>query len=174
MSVGIRGDVFADFVRQHTRSLFSTAFLLTGSRERAEDLLQETLTALYPQWHRVEAADQPLPYVRRALTNRFLNSRRSAGREVVAWDVPESWDGVDVAEQVAASRTVWQLLGELAERQRAAVVLRYFHDQSDEEIAQGIGCRRGTARSLISRGLAAMRASLDDRTADRPDLGAQR
>lgn len=82
--------------------------------------------------------------------------------------------GVDVAEGVAASRTVWQLLGELAERQRAAVVLRYFHDQSDEEIAQGIGCRRGTARSLISRGLAAMRASLDDRTADRLDLGAQR
>jgi RNA polymerase sigma-70 factor (sigma-E family) len=174
MSVEIRGEVFAEFVRQHTRSLFSTAFLLTGSRERAEDLLQETLTALYPKWDRVEAADHPAAYVRKAITNRFLNSVRSAGREVVAWEVPDSWDGIDVSEQVAASRTVWQLLGELGERQRAAVVLHYFHDQSDEEIGAGIGCRRSTARSLISRGLATMRAALDERTSDRPDLGAQR
>lgn len=80
---------------------------------------------------------------------------------------------VDIAERVAISRTVWQLVGELGERQRAAVVLRYFHDQTDNEIADGLGCRRGSARSLISRGLAAMRASLDEQSG-RSDLGAQR
>lgn len=161
-------------MRTNTGSLFSTALLLTGSRECAEDLLQETLTALYPKWDRVEAADHPVAYVRRAVTNRFLNTVRSAGREVAAWDVPELWDGIDIAEQVAASSTVWQLLGRLGERQRAAVVLRYFHDQGDKEIAAGIRCRRGTARSLVSRGLATMRAALDERTPDRPDQGAQR
>lgn len=86
---------------------------------------------------------------------------------------PDSWDGVDIAERVAISRTVWQLVGELGQRQRAAVVLRYFHGQSDDEITAGIGCRRGTARSLISRGLAAIRASLDEQSG-RCDLGAER
>lgn len=69
-------DSFAEFVRAHTRSLFSTAFLLTGNRDRAEDLLQETMTALYPKWDKVRAADNQLAYVRRALTNRFLNNVR--------------------------------------------------------------------------------------------------
>jgi len=99
MRTDVRGDSFAEFVRTQTRSLFSTAFLLTGNRDRAEDLLQETLTALYPKWDRVEAADHPAAYVRKAITNRFLNSVRSAGREVVAWEVPDSWDGIDVSEQ---------------------------------------------------------------------------
>ncbi|MGI8416304.1 MAG: sigma factor [Nakamurella sp.] len=104
---------FAEFVQAQTRSLFGTAFLLTGSRDRAEDLLQETLTSLYPKWDKVLSADNQLAYVRRALTNRFLNDVRGSRREMVGWQIPDSWDGVDIAERVVISRTVWQLVGEL-------------------------------------------------------------
>lgn len=82
---------------------------------------------------------QPVAYVRRAVTNRFLNSVRSAGRETLMWDVPESWNGADLAERVATSGAIWQALSELSERQRAAVVLRYFHDLDDHEIADDLG-----------------------------------
>lgn len=165
---------FDEFVHSHSGTLFATAVLLTGNRDRGEELLQDTLTALYPKWDLVRGAEQPVAYVRRSLTNRFLNTVRSTRREVLAWEIPDSWDGRDLAERVVASRTVWQLLGELGERQRAAVVLRYFHDLDDHEIAADLGCRRGTARSLISRGLAAMRERLHGDSVDSSDLGAQR
>jgi RNA polymerase sigma-70 factor (sigma-E family) len=151
--------VFATFVAAYSRSLFGTAYLLTGSREAAEDLLQETLTRLYPKWAAVESADSPVAYVRRALANRFVSStRRPSYRDVAMWELPEAIADVDVAGTVANRRMLWQLLSELPERQRAALVLRYFHDLPDAEIARALDCREVTVRSLISRGVAAMRA----------------
>jgi RNA polymerase sigma-70 factor (sigma-E family) len=149
---------FAAFVREHSRSLFGTAYLLCGSADRAEDLLQDTLASLYPRWERVTEADRPVAYVRRALTNRFVSDgRRPRARDVTMWDVPETGDEPDVADVVADRRLLWALLGTLRERQRAAIVLRYFHGESDERIAAALGCRQVTVRSLISRGIAAMR-----------------
>ena len=80
---------FTTFVRQHSTTLLRAAYLLTGDRGAAEELVQDTLVRLYPQWSRVQAADVPLAYVRRCLTNNFLNSRRRAGREVLFADPPE-------------------------------------------------------------------------------------
>lgn len=149
---------FAAFVREHTRSLYATAYLLARTHVGAEDLLQDTLSSLYPKWRQVQTADNPLAYVRRSLSNRFVSSRRPASaHEQPRWELPDQPAGVDVAEQVAIGHTVWQLLGELPDRMRTALVLRYFHDWSDMEIAAALGCRRGTARSLLSRGLAAMK-----------------
>jgi RNA polymerase sigma-70 factor (sigma-E family) len=154
---------FESFVRGHTVVLMRTAFLLTGSKAAAEELLQETLTRLYPQWLRVSSADAPVAYVRRAMTNGFVSQRRApAARDVSVWELPDGWDGADLAETVAARCTVWQLLATLPPRQRAAIVLRHFHDLPEREIAQALGCRPVTVRSLISRGLAAMRAQVDD------------
>ena len=67
---------FSMFVRQHSTTLLRAAYLLTGDRGAAEELLQDTLVRLYPQWSRVQAADVPMAYVRRSLTNNFLNGRR--------------------------------------------------------------------------------------------------
>ena len=150
--------VFASFVAAHSRSLYGTAFLLTGNRDAAEDLLQETLTRLYPKWDAVAAADFPLAYVRRAMTNRFISSTRlSSFRDVPTWELPDSIADVDVAGSVTNRRVLWELMHDLPERQRAALVLRYFHDLPDAEIASSLGCREVTVRSLISRGVAAMR-----------------
>jgi RNA polymerase sigma-70 factor (sigma-E family) len=150
------------FVGAHYGDLFRTAGLLTGNRATAEDLVQETLTRLYPVWARVAGADQPVAYVRRSLTNRFLTSRRRlSAAELVTATVPERFLDNDPSDEVLNRGFVLQLLAQLNERQRAAVVMRFLHDISDQEIAASIGCRTATARSLISRGIASMRQHSD-------------
>jgi RNA polymerase sigma-70 factor (sigma-E family) len=150
---------FESFLRANSTSLLRTAFLLTGSHHAAEELLQETLTNLYPQWHRVEAAEAGLAYVRRSLTNRYISSRRSRrGGDLAMWELPDGWDGLDLGETVATRRTIWQLLAALSERQRAAVVLRIFHALTDDQIAAVLDCRPASVRSLISRGVTSMRS----------------
>lgn len=164
-------DPFALFVRAHSEQLFTTAYLLTGSSGRAEELLQDTLARLYPRWARVAAADSPVAYVRRSLANGFVSAgRRRSSRDVALTRLPEGGDGRDLAEDVADRALLWQLLDALPARQRAALVLRYFHDMPDEEVAEALGCRVATVRSLASRGVAAMRAAhhLDPVVTDRP------
>ena len=69
-------DPFGLFVRLHSEALFRFAYLLTGSSMYAEELLQDTLTRLYPRWARVAAADSPVAYVRRSLANRYVSVHR--------------------------------------------------------------------------------------------------
>ena len=149
---------FAAFVGAHSRSLFGTAYLLTGNRDHAEELLQDTLARLYPKWDAVARAESPVAYVRRSLANRFVSGTRSPAQRLRASsEVPDGAADIDVADLVADRRLLWQLLGDLPERQRAALVLRYFHDLPDSDIAQALNCRESTVRSLASRGVAAMR-----------------
>ena len=159
---------FADFVRTNTPALTRTAYLLCGDSLAAEELVQETLVRLYPKWQLVAAADAPLAYVRRSLANQFVNqSRRPWRREVTVETMPERPDTSDPAGQFDDREELWVMLGSLPARQRAALVLRYFHDLPDEEIGAALGCQLGTVRSLISRGLAALR---DRATASEGDI----
>jgi RNA polymerase sigma-70 factor (sigma-E family) len=152
---------FAGFVREHTSALLRMAYLLTGNRTAAEELVQDTLVRLYPKWERVEAAEAPLAYVRRALANGFINhQRRAARREYAYADVPEHADHRDALGQLHDRDEIWAGLLTLPERQRAALVLRFFEDLSDEESAAALGCRVGTIRSLVSRGLSALREQM--------------
>ena len=155
----MRRDVgFAGFVREHTPALLRTAYLLTGNAQQAEELVQDTLVRLYPKWDRVEGADVPLAYVRRSLTNGYINQRRGASRREYAYeDVPERVDPYDAVGQLADRDEIWAGLRDLPDRQRAALVLRFFEDLTDEQSAAALGCRVGTVRSLISRGLATLR-----------------
>lgn len=164
-------DTFTAFVRANSSALLRTAYLLTGSPAAAEELLQDTLVRLYPKWTKVEAADAPMAYVRRSLSNAYVNERRrpAARRELPVESLPETGaggpsgpSGPDELAQVADREQVWALLHELPARQRAALVLRYFHDLADEEIAGCLGCRAGTVRSLLSRGLAALREQANE------------
>lgn len=115
-------------------------------------------------------ADSPPGYVRRALVNGFLNSvrARSSG-DIPMAAVPERRSGVDVALEVSNRRLLWQLVHQLPPRQRSAIVLRYFEDWSDQRIAEALGCRVATVRSLLSRGVAKMRVDYDsaESSADR-------
>ncbi len=152
---------FAGFVREHTPALLRTAYLLTGDSHAAEELVQDTLSRLYPKWDRVEAAEVPLAYVRRSLSNAYVNQRRRASRREHAYaEVPERWDDHDAVAQLEDRDAIWSGLRLLSDRQRAALVLRFFEDLSDEAAAAALGCRVGTIRSLVSRGLASLRQQL--------------
>src|SRR3954453_19264647 len=160
---------FSAFVRQHSTALLRSAFLLTGNRIDAEELVQDTLVLLYPNWGRVSEADVPVAYVRRSLTNNFLNGRRrrSAGDLLFA-DPPERAYEPDVGGRLSGRELVRSLLDGLPARQRAVLVLRFFEDLEDTEIASIIGGRRGTGRSIISRGLQQLRADTARQAASRP------
>lgn len=157
---------FGGFVAAQTDSLLSTAFLLTRNSALAEELVQDTLVALYPRWDRIMQADSAPAYVRRSLVNRFLNQRRSrSSTELVTAEVPQPPpDPRDFAAVHADRDQLRRALAVLPPRQRAAIVLRYFHDYADQQIADAMDCRIGTVRSLISRALTSLRedANLSD------------
>jgi RNA polymerase sigma-70 factor (sigma-E family) len=149
---------FATFVRTHTPELFRSGYLLTRNVTAAEDLVQETFTRLYPKWSRVVDADAPLAYVRRSMVNNFVNSRRGKrGNEVLLADPPERLHGPDPAAQVSDQDLVRRMLDSLPPRPRAVLVLRFYHDLTDADIAADLGCREATVRSIVSRALANLR-----------------
>jgi len=147
---------FADFVEQHTDGLLTTAYLLTRDRELAQELVQDVLVRLYPNWDKVKAAEAPLAYVRRSVVNRFLSLRQRGAMELATDRIPDRGHPAGT-DQALDRDQVRRLLVTLPERQRAALVLRYFYDYSDAQAAEAMGCRIGTVRSLISRALAALR-----------------
>jgi RNA polymerase sigma-70 factor (sigma-E family) len=160
---------FASFVREQTPALLRTAYLLTGNGNAAEELVQDTLVRLYPKWDRVERADAPLAYVRRSLANAFVNHQRRASRREFAYaELPERADERDDFGRVVDRDEIWKRLATLPDRQRAALVLRFFEGLSDEDAADALGCRVGTVRSLISRGLATLRLAMAAETGAPP------
>lgn len=166
---------FTVFVRVHTSALLRTAYLLTGNALSAEELVQDTLVRLYPKWERVAAADVPIAYVRRSLANNFVDDRRRpSSRDLVLDVLPERPDERDAAGQLADRDEAWTLLTTLPERQRAALVLRFFHDWTDDEIAEALQCRVGTVRSLVSRGLSALREQTAPAAVPVPPAGSSR
>lgn len=162
---------FADFVQANARSLFGTAYVLTGDADAAEELLQDTLARTFAKWSRVEASQQPIAYVRRSLVNRFISGRRlAATRDVALTEIPERAGPADIEGTVTDRHLIVSLMGDLPAQQRAAIVLRYLHDLPDAEIAQALGCRQATVRSLISRAVARMRKqAIDQESTDRTD-----
>jgi RNA polymerase sigma-70 factor (sigma-E family) len=149
---------FAELVRATVPVLARKAYLLTGSWLAAEELVQDTLVRLYPQWERVANADVPLAYVQRSLTNNFLNQRRKDGyRELLTDVVPDRLGRPSIEREVTDRDEVLALLRTLNRRQQTVLVLRFYEELSDTEIADHLGCRPGTVRSLASRGLATLR-----------------
>ncbi len=154
---------FTAFVQANTAALLKTGYLLTRDSVEAEELVQDTLVWLYPRWNQVEAAQHQLAYVRKATVNRFLAGRRRMSATEVRFDptlerFTDQPGARDESAEVDERMAMWAELGELSERQRAAIVLRFFHDLPDDEVAQVLDCRVGTVRSLISRSLNALRA----------------
>jgi RNA polymerase sigma-70 factor (sigma-E family) len=153
-----RGAEFDEFVRTRSMALLRVAYLLTGDRDAAEDLLQEVLEQVYVRWRRVQSS--PEAYARRALVNRSINRWRRRARR------PEQslgdYDGAirDHADDVALRRVVVAALRDLPARQRAAVVLRYLEDLPTADVAAALGCSEGAVKSHASRGLARLREAL--------------
>jgi RNA polymerase sigma-70 factor (sigma-E family) len=153
-------DDFAEFVGARWTSLYRLAYLLTASRAGAEDLLQTTLEKAYVKWGRIGRMDFPEAYVRRMLANTLVSGRRRAWiGELPTQDLPErSGDFSDIP--VLDRAVLWPLVCALPTRQRAVIVLRYYEDLSEAEIAHALGCAPGTVKSQASAAVAALRRAL--------------
>ncbi len=150
---------FEEFVEVRLQALLRYAVMLTGDPHTGQDLVQETMIRAQLKWRVVAAAGAPERYVRRMLSNAWFDLHRGSWlrRVVVRADPVEPPPTTDHAELAADRDQMWTLLGQLPKRQRAALVLRYYEDLTDQEIAEVLGCAVGTVRSLISRALAALR-----------------
>jgi RNA polymerase sigma-70 factor (sigma-E family) len=155
---------FEEFVRVRSSELLRAAWLLTGSRPAAEDLLQETLLRVLTRWSRVRRADNPVAYARTILVRRYVDStrRRSAGERPGLPDDPRP--AVSEEPDVALRHTLVAALRELAPVDRAVVVQRYLLDQDVAGVAAGLGLTGQAVRSRSTRALARLRHLLD------PDL----
>nr|WP_231956740.1 MULTISPECIES: SigE family RNA polymerase sigma factor [unclassified Actinoplanes] len=145
------------FVRARYGSLLRTAFLLCGDRGKAEDLVQTTLAKTVVAWSRLQRAESIDNYVQRVLVNTFVSSRRRRSW----WEQPlgRLMDTAARDEYVTVEQRdlLRRALDGLPARQRAAVVLRYYEDLSEQDTASALGCSVGTVKSLCSRGLQALR-----------------
>jgi len=154
---------FDEFVAHRLGALLRYATVVTCDPHLAEDITQEVLVRARARWGRICRLDAPERYVKRMVLNEFLSWRRRRAASVVPL-AREQLDllagpAADPAAAVDERDAVLRVVAGLPPKQRAAVVLRFYEDLPDDEIADLLGCRTVTVRSLISRALAALRAS---------------
>jgi RNA polymerase sigma-70 factor (sigma-E family) len=151
---------FAEFVAARWSSLYRLAYLLAASPTGAEDLLQTTLEKAYMNWSRIGRMEYAEAYVRRMLANTMVSSRRRAWMgERPTDELPEEIG--DSAENPILDRNLfWPLVCALPARQRAVIVLRYYEDLTEAQIADVLGCAPGTVKSQSSAGIGALRRAL--------------
>jgi RNA polymerase sigma-70 factor (sigma-E family) len=150
---------FSAFATSRWPGLVRLAFGLTGDRWLAEDMAQTALARAYVAWRRVSRADDPDTYLRRILVN--VSHRRFRRRRLAEQpgDPPET--PVDGPADLVGERTaLLAALRQLPPRQREVIVLRYWADLTDAQIAATLGCSPGTVRSQLSRALAKLRDRL--------------
>ncbi len=150
---------FAEFVRGHRVALGRTAMLLCGDRATAEDLVQEALVRTFQTWRKVEPG-KALAYTRRIMTNLTIDRWRRRRFEAPPEPDPDlrsdpsataAYGSVDDRDALARA------LATLSPRERAMVVLRYYHDLSEADTARELGVSLGTVKSTCSRALAKLR-----------------
>ena len=154
---------FEAFVRESSPALARLAFLLTGDRQLGEDLLQTALSKVLPHWHRVIAQGDPTSYVRTVMVRTAIGWRRRRWNgETPANNLPEPTAASDFSNALDTRERLRAALTTLPARQRAVVVLRFYEDRTEVEVARLLGCSTGTVKSQSSKALAKLRARLDD------------
>lgn len=147
---------------EHSPSLSRLAFLLTGDAGLAEDLVQEAFVRTFARLIHVRRPDALGPYLRRTVVNLAATHFRRSRAERAWMDRAKSNSRfLAVESDVELRELLWSALRQLPQRQRAALVLRFYEDLSEREAARLLGCRVGTVKSLVHRGLAAMRLELE-------------
>ena len=151
---------FAEFVRGASPNLLHTAWLLTGDRHRAEDLVQTALVRTYAAWGRVRTEDATA-YARRVLVNAQTDWwRRKPWREQAVAELPERI-GADETARLHDRDALIRALSTLGRRERMVVVLRYYADLDIDTVADLLGITPGTVKSTASRALSKLRVSTE-------------
>ena len=151
-------EAFRTFVTDRSRALCRMAFLMTGDWQRAEDLVQEALVRVYERRERLRDVDALEPYTRRVLVTIFLGWRaRRWNAEQPVEHLPEG-PTADSAGTAEDRDLTWRAILRLPRQQRAAVVLRFYEDMTEQDIAAVLGCSPGAVKSHLHRALARLRA----------------
>lgn len=149
---------FEEFMAARWTPLYRTAYLLTGNRHEAEDLLQNALARTCVRWNGIRDKGAADAYVRRAMLNLVQREWRRRGREVVTDTPPD--EGHDHLAARADHVALWAEVRNLPVRMRATVVLRYFEDLSVSQTARELGCSEGAVKSQTHHALRRLRESL--------------
>jgi RNA polymerase sigma-70 factor (sigma-E family) len=158
-------DGFEQFVASSTDGLLRTAYLIVSDLAEAEDVVQESLFQVARRWPRVSRMDHPVAYARRLVVNLAIDRSKRHARELAELNGHAPEDRADEASANAfraldaRSELLWAL-AKLPPRQRAVLVLRYFADLPEAEVAELLDCSLGTVKSTASRGLARLESSL--------------
>lgn len=157
---------FREFVTARSHALLRTAYLLAGDWASAEDLLQTSLTKTYLAWKRLGGIEAVEAYARRVLVNTATSWwRRRWHGERPTEELPER-PGPDRTEQHAERDALWRHVRSLPARQRAVLVLRFYEDLSEAQIAELLDISTGTVKSQTARALKTLRKRLEaERTA---------
>lgn len=153
---------FDSWVAARGPALLRLAFVLTGNRTDAEDVVQDALSRALPRWSWISRVDDPDAYVRRMVVNAHISWWRKFRRR----EVPvETVRGGPVPSGLPAEDRdrLWRACQRLPRDQRTAIVLRFYEDLDYAEIAALTGVREGSVRSRVSRGVAALRQELGER-----------
>ncbi|WP_214102853.1 SigE family RNA polymerase sigma factor [Acrocarpospora catenulata] len=151
---------FADFVAERADALLRYGYVLSGNPHDAADLTQEALIRLHRAWSRVRRKQDPERYTRVIMARLHVNAWRFRRRERLAWDPPEQTHHADFPSD--GEQGLWRALAGLPPKQRAVLVLRYYEELTDIEIAGVLGISRGTVRSHASHGLNRLRTTIAD------------
>jgi RNA polymerase sigma factor (sigma-70 family) len=153
----VRPAGFDEVYRRNREPLLRLARLLTGSETAAEDVVHDAFVGLARNIGRV---DNPGGYLRTSVVNLTRTVHRRNGRERDKRARAETTRMYEAVTHQPELDETWDLLRRLPERQRAALVLRFYEDMSEAEIARLLRCRPGTVKSLIHRGLARVRENM--------------
>ena len=151
---------FEEFMAARWSPLFRTAYLLTGDRHQAEELLQNALARTWAHWGSIRDKGAADAYVRRTMSHLAQRQWRRRGREVVVEQTPDR--PVDHLGDRAEHLVLWEAVRRLPARMRATLVLRYFEDLSIEQTARELGCSEGAVKSQTHHALRRLRAALPD------------
>jgi RNA polymerase sigma-70 factor (sigma-E family) len=147
----VEEDGFVALYRERYDPMVRLAYLMVGDRAVAEELVQDAFVSVHRSWAR---ATHPPAYLRACVVNACRSWGRRRTLEVLRRPAPPDPD-VLVADEL------WDVLETLPPRQRAAIVLRFYEDLPDDEIATLLGCRVPTVRTAIFRGLAKLRKEIE-------------
>jgi RNA polymerase sigma-70 factor (sigma-E family) len=161
---------FEAFVRARSAALLGYGYLLAGNPHDAADLTQEALARLSQSWDRLHGKDNPEAYVRTTMARLHISWWRRRRREHSVGVLPEQGYSDERLARADGDIGLWQAVVALPRRQRVVLVLRYYEQYTDEEIADLLGISRGTVRSQAARGLDKLRKTTADvlGTADQP------
>jgi RNA polymerase sigma-70 factor, ECF subfamily len=151
---------FGRFVAARGRSLCRTAYLLTGDWQAGEDLVQEALTRTYLRRQRLRNDAALEPYARKVLVTLFLTSRRRRWHAELPHATVPDQPARSELDDLVERRGLWQALTDLSAQQRAVLVLRYFEDLTEADIAAVLGCSPGAVKTHAARGLERLRKTM--------------